>query len=157
MGIDPGTAITGFGIVCLENRRLFAQGYGVVRTEAGEPLEKRLFHLHEEIQNLIKRFEPGEVAVESLFFNKNVRSALAVGHARGVVLLVAAQHGLPVFEYTPLQVKQALVGRGRAEKAQVQFMVRAVLALRETPSPDDAADALAIAVCHANSVERSWL
>jgi len=157
LGIDPGTAITGFGIVTVENRRLFAQGYGVVRTEAGQPLEKRLFYLHGEIEQLIARFEPAEVAVESLFFNKNVRSALAVGHARGVVLLAAAQHGLPVFEYTPLQVKQAMVGRGRAEKAQVQFMVRAILGLQETPSPDDAADALAVAVCHANSVERSWL
>jgi crossover junction endodeoxyribonuclease RuvC len=157
LGIDPGTATTGFGIVTLENRRLFARGYGVVRTSAGQPLEKRLFHLHSEIEQLIKRFEPTEMAVESLFFNTNARSALAVGHARGVVLLAAAAAGLPVSEYTPLQVKQALVGRGRAEKAQVQFMVRAVLGLSETPSPDDAADALAVAVCHAHCAERSWV
>jgi len=149
--------VTGFGIIAVEERRLLARGYGVIRTAAGQTLGKRLFHLHGEMERLIVRFAPTEVAVESLFFNTNAKSALAVGHARGVVLLAAAAAGLPVFEYTPLQVKQALVGRGRAEKGQVQFMVRALLGLAETPSPDDAADALAVAVCHAHSVERSLL
>ena len=156
LGIDPGTAITGFAIVSLEGRRLFAQGYGVVRTDAGQPLEKRLFHLHNELELVVARFEPTEVAVESLFFSKNAASALAVGHARGIALLTAARHGLPVFEYTPLQVKQAVVGRGRAQKAQVQFMVQAILGLSRAPTPDDAADACAVAICHANSSERGW-
>ena len=156
LGIDPGTAVTGFAIVSLEGRRLLARGYGVVRTDAGQPLEKRLFHLHNELEVLVARFAPTEVAVESLFFSKNAASALAVGHARGVVLLAAARHGLPVFEYTPLQVKQAVVGRGRAEKAQVQFMVKAILGLDRAPTPDDAADACAVAICHANSSERGW-
>ncbi|TCL62181.1 Holliday junction endonuclease RuvC [Hydrogenispora ethanolica] len=151
LGIDPGTAITGFGVIAHEGNHLRRITYGVVRTEAGLALASRLSRIYRQIQTIIQEYRPEVVAVEELFFNKNVRTALAVGQARGVILLAAETAGLETVEYTPLQVKQAVVGYGRAEKQQVQEMVRMLLCLPEIPKPDDAADALAIAICHAHS------
>jgi crossover junction endodeoxyribonuclease RuvC len=150
LGIDPGTARTGYGLVegvgdlrCLD--------YGVIETKPGRPMPQRLELLFDELSRLIGRYRPDVVAVEELFFARNVTTALAVGQARGIVLLAAARHGVPVVEYKPAEVKQAVVGYGRAEKAQVQEMVRLALGLERAPSPDDAADALAVALCHAQT------
>lgn len=151
LGIDPGTATTGFGAVEVNQGKLTAIQYGVIRTPAGDLMPDRLHHIFNEVNRLVAEVAPAYVAVEQLYFNKNVQSALAVGQARGVVLLAAALRGVTVAEYTPLQVKQAVVGYGRAEKIQVQQMVRTLLKLKDIPKPDDAADALAIAICHAHS------
>jgi len=150
LGIDPGTAITGFGLVDYLGNRFSMVECGCIRTQAGLPLAERLQTIHRELLNNIKQYNPAHVAVEELFFNNNARTALAVGHARGVILLTAAESGLPVFEYTPLQVKQAVVGFGRAAKAQVEYMVKKILCIPAVPGPDDVADALAVAICHAN-------
>lgn len=149
MGIDPGIAITGYGVLDYERDRFRVIDFGAVTTESKTPLPLRLKYLFNQLNSIILKTNPGQFAMEELFFNKNVRTALTVGHGRGVAMLSAAMAGLEVFEYTPLQVKQAVVGEGRAEKGQVQYMVRALLSLRETPKPDDVADALAVAVCHA--------
>jgi crossover junction endodeoxyribonuclease RuvC len=151
MGVDPGTAITGYGIVRVDDS-VTAVAYGVIRTPAGQPLPHRLQHIHRELGLIIAQYHPAEAAVEELFFAKNARTALAVGHARGVILFALAQAGLPVYEYTPLQVKQAITGYGRASKEQVQEMVRLLLSLAVTPQPDDVADALAVGVCHAHTL-----
>jgi crossover junction endodeoxyribonuclease RuvC len=151
LGIDPGTAIMGYGLVAQQGNRLKQIKYGVIRTEAALPLAARLLQLHQGLEQLIQAYQPDAVAVEELFFNKNTRTALAVGQARGVILLAAEQAGLEIAEYTPLQVKQSVVGYGRAEKRQIQEMVKLLLCLTEIPKPDDAADALAIAICHAHS------
>ena len=151
LGIDPGTARTGYGIVSREGSRLTPIDHGCLETVADRPLAARLLLIHEGIEDLIATHRPEAVAVERVFFNKNVQTAFAVGQARGVVLLAAAQHALPVFEYGPHEVKIAVTGYGRAEKAQVQKMVQALLGLAELPRPDDAADALAIAICLAHS------
>lgn len=151
LGIDPGTATAGFGVVEFSKGKLSPVGYGTVRTPAGLPLPQRLRQIYEDAHELLRRYRPDVVVVEQLFFSRNVTTAFAVGQARGVFLLCAAQHGLPVVEYPPHQVKQAVTGVGRAGKAQVAFMVRALLGLKETPRPDDAADALAIAICHAHA------
>jgi crossover junction endodeoxyribonuclease RuvC len=151
MGIDPGTAITGFGLLEHEGSRLRLLEYGVIRTEPGVPDAERLLQIHREVGALLKNYRPEAIAVEELFFNKNSRTVLAVGQARGVVMLAAAQADLRVEEYTPLQVKMAVVGYGRAEKRQVQEMVKVLLGLDHLPKPDDAADALAVAICHAHS------
>ena len=152
LGIDPGTALTGYGIVEKTGNRLTALSYGVVRTPAGLELHERLAQLFDELSALLDRYQPTVAAVESLFFNVNVRTALAVGHARGVCLLACSQAGCGLYEYTPQQVKQAVVGYGKAEKQQVHRMVTTLLGLREVPRPDDAADALAVAICQANSM-----
>jgi crossover junction endodeoxyribonuclease RuvC len=151
LGIDPGTARTGYGIVAREGSRLTPIDHGCLETIADRPLPARLLLIHEGIEDLIATHRPEAVAVERLFFNKNVQTAFAVGQARGVILLAAAQHALPVFEYGPHEVKMAVTGYGRAEKAQVQKMVQALLGLAELPRHDDAADALAIAICLAHS------
>jgi crossover junction endodeoxyribonuclease RuvC len=151
LGIDPGTAITGYGLIAQQGNHIKQVCHGVIRTEANLELAARLLKIHRQLEQLIQEYQPAAVAVEQLFFNKNTRTALAVGQARGVILLAAAQAGLEIFEYTPLQVKQAVVGYGRAEKSQIQEMVRMLLCLPELPKPDDAADALAIAICHAHS------
>lgn len=151
LGIDPGTATAGFGVVDASGGRLAPVGYGTIRTPSHIPLPERLRRIYDDASELLRRYDPDVVAVEQLFFRRNVTTAFAVGQARGVFLLCAAQHGLEVVEYTPHQVKQAVTGEGGAVKAQVGYMVRAVLGLRETPRPDDAADALAIAVCHAHT------
>ena len=151
LGIDPGTAITGYGIVEQKGNSLRAKEYGCIRTDAKLPLENRLSTIYDRICVVLRNTPVSCVAVEELFFNKNTRTAMAVGQARGVILLAAAHEGIPVAEYTPLQVKQALVGFGRATKSQVQEMVRVILGLPEIPRPDDAADALGLAICHAHS------
>ncbi len=148
LGIDPGTAITGYGVVEERAGELSLVECGVIRTSAEDELPARLKDIYQAVRELIARFAPAAMAVEALFFNTNVRTAFAVGQARGVCLLAAAQANLPVYEYTPLQVKQAVVGYGRAEKQQVQDMVRLMLHLEEIPRPDDAADAVAVAICH---------
>lgn len=148
MGVDPGTAITGYGLVKVENNRHIVLGYGAIRTSAQQSTAGRLETIYSELKTLITEFRPDCLAVEELFFNKNVASALAVGQARGVAILAGAHAGLPVAEYTPLQVKMAVTGYGRASKEQVAYMVKTLLGLREAPKPDDVTDALAICVCH---------
>jgi crossover junction endodeoxyribonuclease RuvC len=151
LGLDPGTASTGYGFVSMTGNRLKSLEYGVIETAAGVPLEQRLRDIFEELRVLLERRQPDAVAVESLFFNVNVRTALAVGHARGVTLLACSLAGCSVYEYTPQQVKQAVVGYGKAEMGQVMEMARVLLGLSEVPKPDHAADALGVAICHANS------
>lgn len=149
IGIDPGTAITGYGVINFKGNSFTVYEYGCVRTDSSMELAGRLGVLYGKLTDIIARFSPEHLAIEELFFNKNVKTALAVGHARGVAMLAAVQSGVEVYEYTPLQVKQAVAGNGRAAKEQVQFMVRALLGLKEIPRPDDVADALAVAACHA--------
>ncbi len=151
LGIDPGTAITGYGVLELSGNKYKLLEYGVIRTEKTEEPAARLYTVFTGINRLIEQFKPDMMAVEELFFNKNTKTALAVGQARGVIILAAHLKGVAGFEYTPLQVKQAVVGYGRADKKQVQYMVKAILNMPEIPKPDDAADALAIAICHGNS------
>jgi crossover junction endodeoxyribonuclease RuvC len=151
LGIDPGTAITGYGIVRFDGEHLEAVAYGVITTAAGSPLPFRLQHLYRELRTLIHTHQPTQASVEELFFARNARTALSVGHARGVILLALRDADLPTYEYTPLQVKQALTGYGRASKEQIQQMVRLLLSLDSIPQPDDVADALAVAICHAHS------
>jgi crossover junction endodeoxyribonuclease RuvC len=157
LGIDPGTAITGYGLVKGEGDDLTLVAYGAITTSSDQPLPERLQRIYQELTALIEDRRPTAVAVEELFFSKNVRTALSVGQARGVVLLVAANAGLPIHEYTPLQVKQAIAGYGRATKDQVQQMVRMLLALDSVPQPDDAADAIAVAICHIHSAKLTAL
>jgi crossover junction endodeoxyribonuclease RuvC len=151
LGIDPGTARLGYGVVDRKGSKLTMLDYGCLETTNDRPLEQRLLIIHEGLTDLVETHHPEAVGVERLFFNKNVQTAFAVGQARGVVLLVAAQHGLPVFEYGPHEVKLAVTGYGRAPKDQVQRMVQMVLSMTELPRPDDAADALAVAVCTAHA------
>lgn len=151
LGIDPGVAIVGFGFVDKIGSRLVPVQYGSVQTEANSDPSLRLKQIYEAIGQLIDKYKPDAVAIEKLFFNRNVTTAIAVGQARGVLMLAAVQRDLPLGEYTPLQVKQAVVGYGRAEKHQVQDMVKMMLNLKSVPKPDDVADALAIAICHAHS------
>jgi crossover junction endodeoxyribonuclease RuvC len=153
LGIDPGTAITGYGLVKGEDDDLTLVTYGAITTSSDQPLPKRLQRIFQQLTALLAERQPAAVAVEELFFSKNVRTALSVGQARGVVLLAAANAGLPIHEYTPLQVKQAITGYGRATKDQVQQMVRILLALESVPQPDDAADAIAVAICHIHSAK----
>lgn len=150
LGVDPGTAITGYGIINVEGNKIHPLNYGCIYTETKNSSEIRLRIIFEKLTAIIEKYQPDEMAVEELFFNKNVRTALSVGQARGVILLAGAQKNIPVNEYTPLQVKQSVVGYGRAHKQQVQQMVKVFLNLQEIPKPDDAADALAIAICHAH-------
>jgi len=150
LGIDPGTAMTGYGIIERTGSQLRLIDYGCMETLPDRPLPERLLLIHEAIEGLIEEHKPVLVGVERLFFNKNVQTAFAVGQARGVVLLAAAQHGLPVFEYGPHEVKIAVTGYGRAPKDQVQRMVQIVLGMAVLPRPDDAADALAVAICLAH-------
>jgi crossover junction endodeoxyribonuclease RuvC len=155
LGIDPGTAHTGYGVVLSKGRRLAALDGGVIDTAAGSPLERRLARIHAAVCDLIGQHRPDAIAVEEVYFGRNVRTAFAVGQARGVVLLSAGMAGVPCFSYTPQAVKQAVCGSGGAAKEQVQRMVAALLSLREPPQPDHAADALAVAICHANGAPLS--
>jgi crossover junction endodeoxyribonuclease RuvC len=152
LGLDPGTASTGFGVVSVTGNRFGALDYGVVATPSRMPLERRLEIVFAEISEILQAHRPEATAVEALFFNTNVSTALAVGHARGVALLACSQAGCEVFEYTPQQVKMAVVGYGKASKEQVMDMVKVLLGLREAPRPDHAADALGVAICHANTL-----
>jgi crossover junction endodeoxyribonuclease RuvC len=150
LGIDPGTQNTGYGVVFARGQRLAALDGGVIETRSDQPLEKRLTTIHARLGDLIQEHKPTALAIEDLFFGQNARSAFQVGQARGVVMLAAGLHGIPAYSYTPQAVKQAVCGSGSADKGQVQRMVGALLALPEPPSPDHAADALAVAICHAN-------
>jgi crossover junction endodeoxyribonuclease RuvC len=150
LGIDPGTASTGYGVVESAGSSLRALDEGVIRTAAGVPLERRLASIHAAVVELIDRFRPAALAIEELYFGVNVRTAFAVGQARGVVLLAAGQQGVPSRSYTPQQVKGAVCGNGRAEKDQVGRMVARLLGLRVAPSADHASDALAVAICELN-------
>jgi crossover junction endodeoxyribonuclease RuvC len=152
IGIDPGTAITGYGLVQEnEDGSLSVVDFGAILTSADMPMPERLLELYHRLRELMLLHHPQSGAVEKLFFQRNVRTALAVGQARGIVLLAMAEGRVPVAEYTPLEVKQAVAGYGGADKNQVQQMVRALLGLPDIPRPDDAADALAIAICHLHS------
>lgn len=151
MGIDPGYAILGYGIVDMTGNRFKACGYGAVTTDKTMEMAHRLKHIYSRLMEIIDEFQPDVVAIEELFFNKNAKTAITVGQARGVAILACANSGLRVFEYTPLQIKQGLLGYGRADKEQVQFMVKAILNLSEIPKQDDTADALAAAICHGHS------
>ena len=151
LGIDPGIATTGWGIIKNQDSKIKLQDYGCIKTDAKSKFPVRLDIIHKELKKIINRYKPDVVAVEELFFAKNVKTAINVGHARGVVILAAVESSVPVMEYTPLQVKQALVGYGRAEKRQMQNMLKVLLGLDKIPKPDDASDALAVAFCHINS------
>ncbi|MBE6972806.1 MAG: crossover junction endodeoxyribonuclease RuvC [Ruminococcaceae bacterium] len=151
LGIDPGVATVGFGVVRAERGKNTLLQYGVITTPAGIPLSQRLVQISEDMEQLIRQFRPDEMAVEELFFSKNITTGIAVAHGRGVILLAAEKMGVPVFEYTPMQVKQAVVGYGAAQKRQVMLMTQRLLGMKEVPGPDDAADALAIAICHSRS------
>ena len=155
MGIDPGVANTGFGVIRIAGGRMSAVDGGVIEAPASEPLEARLALIHAELAQLLRWHEPVAVALEDIYFGKNVRSATAVGQARGAALVAAAQDGIPCFDYTPQAVKMAVCGSGAADKAQVQHMVGAVLGLPCPPQSDHTADALAAAICHAAHIRPS--
>jgi crossover junction endodeoxyribonuclease RuvC len=149
LGIDPGVATVGFGIISETGGSPKAARFGAISTPAGMRLALRLMQIHDDVSELILSFKPDAIAVEELFFNSNLKTAISVSHGRAAVILAGEKHGIPMFEYTPLQVKKAVVGYGRASKRQVMEMVRQLLSMDRTPQPDDAADALAVAICHA--------
>ena len=151
LGIDPGVATIGFGVVRAERQKNTLVQYGVITTPPGIPLSSRLLQISDDMEELIRTFHPDEMAVEELFFNTNITTGIAVAHGRGVLLCAAERCGIPLFEYTPGQVKMAVTGYGKAEKRQVMDMTKRLLKLAKTPRPDDAADALALALCHARS------
>ena len=153
MGIDPGIAIVGYGFLEPKGNSYKVLDYGAITTEAKVPLPERLDAIYEEMNELIERYKPDDIAFEELFFNKNVKTAITVAQARGVEVLAAKESGAGLYEYTPLQVKQAIVGYGRATKNQVQEMVRIILNLEKIPKPDDVADALAVAITHGSSIK----
>ncbi len=151
LGIDPGFAIVGYGIVNHDGNRFKPIEYGAVTTEAGEDMFVRFKKIYDDLSLIMEKHKPDAMAIEELFFNSNQKTAINVAQARGIILLAAMNLNIPIYEYTPLQVKQAVVGYGRADKGQVQQMVKSLLNLEKIPKPDDTADALAIAVCHAHS------
>ncbi len=151
LGIDPGLAIVGWGAIEYSSSRFKVLGYGTIDTPAGLPTEERLCMIFDGIRSLIKTYQPQQMAIEELFFNTNITTGIRVAEARGVIVMCAKKMGVEIFEYTPLQVKQSVVGFGRAEKKQVITMVTMLLGLEKPPKPDDTADALAIAICHAHS------
>jgi crossover junction endodeoxyribonuclease RuvC len=151
IGIDPGTAITGWGVVTGDGNTLQMIAGGVITTASGTPLPQRLQIIYRDLVGLIEEWQPDEAAIEELFFSKNAKTALAVGHGRGAAMLALANAGLPIAEYKPLEVKQAVTGHGGADKHQMQHMVKLLLQLDDIPRPDDAADALAVAICHIHS------
>lgn len=151
IGIDPGYAIMGWGILDLKGNKFSVVDYGSITTDAGVEAPKRLQHIYAELGAIIAKYQPEEAAIEELFFNNNAKTVILVGEARGIAVLACANAGLEISEYTPLQIKQSLVGYGRADKKQVQAMVKAILNLKEVPKPDDTADAVAAAICHGHS------
>lgn len=153
MGIDPGLATVGFGIVDYTSNTFLPVEYGAVLTPAGKKTELRLAEIHDNICQLLDDFHPMAVSIEKLYFNTNEKTAVNVCQARGVILLACTQKGVPIFEYTPLQIKQAVTGYGRADKKQIMYMVTKLLNLKREPHPDDTADAIAAAICHAYSSE----
>lgn len=148
LGVDPGIAIMGWGILDINPEDCKVISYGAIRTPAKTPMQTRLLTLHDDLCDVIEEFQPQEFAIENLFFFKNAKTIISVGQARGVAILAAARNGLEIYEYTPLQIKQAVTGYGRADKVQVQTMVKEVLGLNEVPKPDDVADAVAAAYTH---------
>lgn len=151
LGIDPGVATIGFGLINADRGQAQMLRYGAITTPAGVPLSRRLLQIENDMEALIGQLNPDVISIEELFFNNNITTGIAVAHGRGVILYAAEKCGIPLFEYTPSQVKQAVVGYGRAEKHQVMDMTRRLLKLKAVPRPDDAADALALALCHARS------
>ncbi len=151
LGVDPGVATIGFGLIEADRGSQRLLRYGVINTPAGLPLSNRLYQISQDMEELLSAFHPDEAAVEELFFSKNITTGIAVAHGRGVILLELERAGIPVYEYTPMQVKQAVAGYGGAEKRQVMLMTQRLLRMGEIPRPDDAADALAIAICHGRS------
>lgn len=151
LGIDPGIALTGYGVIEYKhnNSEIKVIEYGKIETQSGFKKSLRLFQLHNELSTLISLYRPDVVAIEELFFNKNSKTAITVGEARGVIILTCVENGLNIYEYTPLQVKQAITGYGKADKVQIQSMIKTLLRLEDAPKPDDVADALAVAICHA--------
>lgn len=150
LGIDPGLAIVGYGVIEYVGNKYKVLDYGAITTDSNLDFPERLKRIYDEMSALIEKYKPEDLAMEELFFNKNVKTALKVGQARGVQILCAKNKELDIYEYTPLQVKQAVVGYGRADKSQVQKMVKVLLNLKEIPKPDDVADALAVAICHSS-------
>jgi len=148
LGIDPGLASNGYGLVGYENKKIFPVKYGCITTDKNSIFSHRIKKIHYEIKELIVKYNPQEVAIEKLFFNKNTKTALTVSNVYGAIALTVSLAGLELYEYTPLQIKQAMVGNGRADKYQVQSMVKILLNLEKIPRPDHAADALAAAICH---------
>lgn len=152
LGIDPGLAIVGYGVVDVIGNKYRVLDYGVITTDKDTYFPDRIKIIYDGLNFIIDKYKPEDVAMEELFFNKNVKTAIKVGQARGAAILAIKNKGLDIFEYTPLQIKQAVVGYGRAEKRQVQEMVKILLNLKTIPKPDDAADALAVAICHGSSL-----
>ena len=152
LGIDPGYAIVGFGLIEADRGKVNMVTYGAITTQAGLPLSRRLYQIASDTEELLMKLKPDAIAIEELFFNTNITTGIAVAHGRGVILSVAEKCGVPLFEYTPSQVKLAVAGYGKAGKHQVMDMTRRLLNLKSLPHPDDAADGLAIALCHARSV-----
>ena len=151
LGIDPGIATIGFGLIEGDRGQVHMVTYGVITTPAGLPLSRRLYQIETDMEDLISQLKPDVISIEELFFNNNITTGISVAHGRGVILYAAEKCGIPLHEYTPSQVKQAVVGYGKAEKRQVMDMTRRLLKLKAVPRPDDAADALALALCHARS------
>lgn len=151
LGIDPGIAIVGFGLIEADRGKTRLLNYGAITTPAELPLARRLVQIEQDMEELIAQLKPDAIAVEELFFSNNITTGIAVAHGRGIILCTAEKSGVPLYEYTPMQVKQAVVGYGKAEKHQVMDMTRRLLRLDRMPRPDDAADAIAIALCHARS------
>ena len=151
LGIDPGYAILGYGVVEKIGNKFKVCDYGAITTDAGTPMTERLEYLYDSLREIIEEHHPDVASIEELFFNTNITTGIQVAHGRGVILLACTKYGVPIFEYTPLQVKQAVAGYGRAEKRQVMDMTKRLLHLEKIPRPDDAADGLALALCHARS------
>ncbi len=151
LGIDPGYAIVGYGLIDYRNNHFTVVDYGAILTDAGTPFNQRLERIYDSLTDIIEKYKPEAMSVEKVFYNSNAKTVIDVSQARGVIMLAAQKNKVPVFEYTPLQVKQSVVGYGRAEKKQIQEMTRRILALEKIPKPDDTADALAMAICHAHS------
>lgn len=151
LGIDPGVATIGFGAINAERQKNTLIQYGTITTPAGIPLASRLLQISNDMEELIHLFQPDEMAIEELFFSTNITTGISVAHGRGVILLAAEKLGVPIFEYTPIQVKQAVAGYGKADKKQVMLMTQRLLHMNRLPRPDDAADALAIAICHSRA------
>lgn len=151
LGIDPGYAIVGFGVLEYKNNHFSVIDYGAITTDAGTPFNRRLEYIYDELTVLLEKYRPDAMSIEKLFYNSNAKTVIDVSQARGVIMLAAQKCGVPAFEYTPLQVKQSVVGYGRAEKKQVQEMIKRILFLEKVPKPDDTADALAMAICHGHS------
>ena len=151
LGVDPGYGITGYSIIDYVGNKFKLVDSGAIKTPAKQSFPLRLSQIYTDMQNIINEYKPDAISVEELFFNNNVKTAINVAQARGIILVVGCQNNIPTFEYTPLQVKQGVVGYGRAQKAQVQQMVTSFLNLKQVPKPDDVADALAVAICHAHA------